>query len=182
METYAQEFMAAAERSKGLGMRLPAVQLLVRKDCVQMERVQPVLQQYLGRYTQEDVVGQAFAINVQLVPLLAAKLGLPFTLTMGWFEHDGKRPYEHGEELIARLLKHGLGAFATEGLPLHVWLTSAACEVLDVTLPTTLAEITGQGALGGGVIYLSNQTIAPEIIYHPTVVGEDFLVKIGAAI
>ena len=30
--------------------------------------------------------------------------------------------------------------------------------------------------------HLSNQNPAPEIVYHPTIVGEELLVKIGAAI
>jgi hypothetical protein len=54
--------------------------------------------------------------------------------------------------------------------------------VLDVTLPTTLAEVTGDTDLVGRVLYLSNQTEAPRVLYHPTVVGEDFMLKIGAGL
>jgi hypothetical protein len=50
-----------------------------------------------------------------------------------------------------------------------------------VTLPTTLAEVTGTKDLAGGFVYLSNQTPAPMITFHPTVVGEDLMLKIGAA-
>ncbi len=101
---------------------------------------------------------------------------------MGWFDHAGRRPYLHDEAFIEKLVKEGAGKFLTEGLPLHVWLTSPACEVLDATLPTTLAEATGSKNLAGGIVYLSNHTAAPAITYHPTVIGEEFLVKIGVAI
>jgi hypothetical protein len=182
MEAYAQEFVRAYNRSRRLGLRLPRVQLLARKDCLDMDRIQPVLQDYVGRYSQAEIIGQAFAINVQLVSLLADKIGLPLTLTMGWFDHAGKQPYQHDEAFIEKLLQEGAGKYLTERLPLHVWLTSPACEVLDVTLPTTLAEVTGSRNLAGGVVYLSNRTVAPGIIYHPTVVGGDFLMKIGVAV
>ena len=59
---------------------------------------------------------------------------------------------------------------------------SPAFEVLDVTLPTTLAQVTKGPKLAGGILYLSNQNPAPEVVYHPTIVGEEFLVKVGAAI
>lgn len=182
MEAYAQEFIRASNRSRQLGITLPPVQFLVRKDCLDMQRLGPMLQEYVGRFSQDEIVGQAFVINAQLMALLADKLGLPLTLTMGWFDHAGRQPYRHDDAFIEKLVKEGAGRFLTEGLPLHVWLSSPACEVLDVTLPTTLATVTGAKSLSGRVVYLSNQTPASVITYHPTVVGEDFLVKIGAVI
>ena len=182
MQRYAQEFMAACDRTERLGMALSPLRLVVNKDCVDLSTLAPVLQFYFGRYRQEEMVGQAFAINTSLIPLLLDKVGIPFTLTMGWFDDHGKRPYEHGEELIEKLLKRESDTALMQGLPLHVWLTSPAFEVLDVTLPTTLAQVSQNPKLAGGILYLSNQNPAPEILYHPTIMGEEFLVKIGAAI
>jgi hypothetical protein len=38
----------------------------------------------VGRYRQEELVGQAFGINVQVLPDLIEALGVPLTLAMGW--------------------------------------------------------------------------------------------------
>ena len=107
--------------------------------------------------------------------------GIPFILTFGWFEHMGKEAYRHSEELLRTMIRDGFASFQPEGLPLHVWLTSPACEVLDVTLPTTMAAA-GAEELSGGIIYISNRQPEPPVIYHPTVLGVEFLDKIGATV
>ena len=92
------------------------------------------------------------------------------------------RANARGEQLLRSLTRDGLASFQSDGLPLHVWLTSRACEIIDVTLPTTIAAATGADELWGGVIYISNAEPLPPVIYHPTIVGVDCLEAIGAAI
>lgn len=139
------------------------------------------MREYFGRCSREEIAGQAFAINISLLRTLSETLGIPFVLTLGWLETDGKPHFEHGDELLERLMKDGISAYP-DGLPLYAWLTSPACEVVDATLPTTIAAATGEPGLAGGIVYISNQDPPPSVIYHPTVVGIDFLDKIGATI
>jgi hypothetical protein len=179
--TYAREFMKAFHRTQALGLSLPPVSLLVEKDCVDTEVITRAVHKYLDEYSDAEALGQAFAINVNIIPYLYAETGIPFTLTMGWFEHLGKELYRHDEQLLRTLLRSGIADYPPYGIPLHVWLTSPACEVLDVTLPSTIATVSGTEQLSGGIIYISNQDTAPPWIYHPTVVGVEFLEKIGAA-
>ena len=80
------------------------------------------------------------------------------------------------------MLRDGLGSFRQEGIPLHVWLTSPACEVLDVTLPATIAAISDAAQLLGGIIYISNRHPKPPVACHPTVLGMEFLDRIGATV
>jgi hypothetical protein len=84
--------------------------------------------------------------------------------------------------LLKRLQNDAISVFTAEGLPMHVPHTSPASEVVDVTLPTTLASVTGASYLAGRILYLSNQESKPSVIYHPTVIGVDFLDKIGATV
>ena len=179
--TYAREFMKAFPRTQSLGLSLPPVSLLVEKDCVELEVLTRAVYKYLDEYSDGEALGQAFAINVNIIPYLYAETGIPFTLTLGWFEHMGKEVFRHGERDLRAMLREGAAAWQPDGLPLHVWLTSPACEVLDVTLPTTIAAVSGADELVGGLIYISSRDQTPPAIYHPTVVGVGFLERIGAA-
>ena len=179
--TYAREFMEAFARTDSFGLSLPPVRLLVEKDCVNLEVVTPLVQRYLGEFRDDEAVGQGLAINVNIIPYLYAETGIPFTLTLGWFEHMGKELYRHDEQLLKTMLRDGIATYQPDGIPLHVWLTSPACEVLDVILPTTIAAVSGADELTGGIIYISNRDSEPPVIYHPTVVGIEFLERIGAA-
>lgn len=49
-----------------------------------------------------------------------------------------------------------------------------------MTLLTTIAAVSGADDLSGGIIYISIQPVDPPVTYHPTVVGIEFLEKIGA--
>ena len=51
-----------------------------------------------------------------------------------------------------------------------------------MTLLTTIAALSGADDLSGGIIYISNQHADPPVTYHPTVVGIEFLEKIGATL
>lgn len=46
---------------------------------------------------------------------------------------QGGALFQHDEDTIRRFLAHKLDAWTCEGMPFHLWLTSPACEVLDVT-------------------------------------------------
>ena len=94
----------------------------------------------------------------------------------------GQELYWHSEQLLRTLIRDGVQPYQPEGIPLHVQLTSPACEVLDVTLPTTIAAVSGAEELSGGIISISNRESRPPVTYHPTVIGVEFLEKIGTAV
>ena len=47
------------------------------------------------RHRPVDLVGQTVAINLALVPILLEATGVPFHLTIGWIEQQGKPVLEH---------------------------------------------------------------------------------------
>jgi hypothetical protein len=182
MERYAQEFTAAWDMTERLGLKVAPLQLLVQKDCIDMDQIAPVIQKFLRPYKEDDLFAQAIFINAQLADLISRKIGAPMYLTLGWTEVDGQPDYAHGEARLRQLLKDGRAALK-DGVPMHVWLTSPACEILDVTLPTTLGLATGNRDLIGRILYRSNQDRgATNVVHHPAVIGIDFLDRIGATI
>lgn len=178
---YCEEFTQALLQTSRLGLNCDTPYVFSATNCIEIEKIAPVLQHLLGEYTADQVAAQCIAVNYKMKPVLEEKLGIPLYLTFGWYEHVGARVYEHDERLLTSLLKGHAVDFQVAGLPIHCWLTSPACEVLDVTLPTTIALVAPQHRhLVGGVYYFADTHARPEVIYHPTVVGQDFLLSISS--
>jgi hypothetical protein len=179
MPAYVQEFEAAWERTGRLGLSLPSVRLAVRKDCADMAKTMPVLLDYFARHDPAELIGQTAAIYFALVPLLVRETGIPFQLTIGWMIHDGKTIFQHDEETYRRFLREKLTAWSREGLPFHLWLTSPAYEVLDVTFAMNLGWVKTQEQREHLVIYQSAHTVPGKDVYHPMLIGPEFFNQTG---
>jgi hypothetical protein len=112
---YGQEFTKAWGRTLRLGLALPPVRLLVRKNCIDVTKALPVIADYFNRYSGDQLVGQTMAIHNMLLPVLCDALGVPLQLTIGWIEFNGTPRMQHGEELIQRFLTEKLAAWHREG-------------------------------------------------------------------
>ncbi len=106
-------------------------------------------------------------------------IGIPFQLTIGWIELEGRTRFKHDEDLIARFLALREEAWRREGLPFHLWLTSPALEILDVTFAMNLGWARSREECARLIIYQSIHDLQREPIYHPTLVGEQFFARIG---
>jgi hypothetical protein len=56
---------------------------MVKKDCVDVLALQPILLDFFERSPPDSMIGQTAAIHFALVPLLYDKTGIPFNLTVG---------------------------------------------------------------------------------------------------
>lgn len=83
--SYTAEYRAAIDRTESLGLKAPA-RVLVRKNCIGINRTLPVLLDYFDEHTNEELHGQTLAINVALIPRLISATGVPFELTLGWID------------------------------------------------------------------------------------------------
>jgi hypothetical protein len=182
MPAYVQEFEAAVERTERLGLGASPVRLVVRKDCVDMAKTMPVLLDYFGRHDPPELVGQTAAIHFALVPLLVRETGIPFQLTIGWMVHDGRTIFQHDEETYRRFLRDKFAAWSREGMPFHLWLTSPAYEILDVTFAMNLGWAKTREQCETLVIYQPAHTAPGKDVYHPMVIGADFFNQSGATI
>jgi hypothetical protein len=180
---YGQEFMDAWDRTVRFGLALPPIRLLARKDCIDLAKALPVIVDYFNRHSGEGLVGQTMAIHNMLPPPLCDALGgVPLQLTIGWIEFNGTPRMQHGEALIQRFLTEKWAAWHREGVPFHLWLTSPALEVLDVTFALNLGWAKSAEDCARRVIYQSLDAPQGNPIYHPTLVGDDFFVQSGAIV
>lgn len=58
---YIREYMAAIDLTEALGLETPA-RLIVRKNCVDMKRVRPVVLAYFDRHKPKELVGQTLEL------------------------------------------------------------------------------------------------------------------------
>ena len=175
---YITEYMAAVDRAQAFGLAT-APRFLVEKDCVNPDHVLSVLLDYFDQHTPQELVGQTLAINVALIPLLLDATGVPFQLTIGWVVLGGKAIFRHGDDTIERFMTEKSNAWQPGDLPFHLWLTSPAGEILDVTFAMNTGWAKNRDECARLVIYYPGQKPQDNPVYHPTLVGEDFFRHIG---
>ena len=116
---YGSEYLAAFDRSERFGFKVPP-RIRVRKDCVAMSAVMPVLLDFYEENSPEDLIGQTLAIHFELVPRLYKKTRIPFVLTIGWMTLAGKPIFPHDDQVIQGFIDGGHDAWLREGLPFHL--------------------------------------------------------------
>jgi hypothetical protein len=70
-------------------------------------------------------------------------------------------------------------AWCREGLPFHIWLTSPALEILDVTFAMNLGWPKSREECARLIIYQSIDDLRREPIYHPTLVSDSFFHRVN---
>ncbi len=180
MQAYATEYIEAFARTESLGLNAPP-RILVLNDCVDPDRTLAVILDYYERATPEQLLGQTLAINTDLVDLLWDATRVAFELTFGYVELGGKRYGECSEETLRRYVTERYVAWQREGVPFHIWLTSPACEVLDVTFAMNLGGSRTREECARRIVYKSSRSQG-DPIYHPMLVGADFLRQTGALV
>jgi hypothetical protein len=175
---YVEEYMAAFDRTESFGLKAP-LRLLVEKNCVDADKMLPVLLDYFDAHEPDELIGQTLAIHVALIPLLMEFTGVPFELTIGWIELGGKPKWQHGDDTIRRFMTDKLAAWQREGVPFQIWLTSPACEILDVTFAMNQGWARSREECARLIIYKTPDQVADDPVYHPTLVGVDFLGQTG---
>jgi hypothetical protein len=103
-------------------------------------------------------------------------------LTIGWLMRKGKAIFEHDEQLIQRFVEGKSAVWLHEGCPFHLWLTSPACEILDVTFAMNLGWAKTRGECANLIVYQSTHDPPSDSVYHPTLVGPDFFHKTGGVL
>lgn len=182
MKDYGEEFTQAWDRTLKLGLALPRARLLVRKNCIDLTKALPVVVDYFNQHPGDQLIGQTKAIHETLLPTLSDALSVPLQLTIGWIEFNGAPLMQHGEDLIQMFLREKLPAWHREGVPFHLWMTSPALEILDVTFALNLGWAKSAEDCARRVIYQSLDAPRGNPVYHPTLVGDDFFVQSGVIV
>jgi hypothetical protein len=178
LSAYVGEYLSAIDRTEEFGFE-PPMRILVKKDCVDMLALRPLLLDFFERSPPDSAIGQTAAIHFALLPLLYEKTRISFNLTIGWIVRNGKAICQHDERLIQRFIEGNTDAWLEEGCPFHLWLTSPACEILDVTFAMNLGWEKNRDECAHLIVYQSPRDPPDETIYHPTLVGPDFFQRTG---
>lgn len=179
---YALEFSQAWDRTLRFGLKLSPLRLLVRKDCIDVKKATAVIIEYFDQHAPEELMGQIMASYNVLQGRLMRELGVPLYFTIGWFDLDGQATLRHGDERIQEYLDEKLAAWQRNSVAFHFWLTSPALEVIDATFALNLGRAQTAAECGQLVVYQSSHSPLGPRVYHPTLVGDDFLVRTGAAL
>jgi hypothetical protein len=174
---YLAEYQAAYDRTERFGLPIPP-RVLVAKNCVNPDRTLRVLLDYFDQHHPDELLGQTVAINLALIPLLYEATQVPFQLTIGWVVRRGRVCAKHDDDLIARFLVLKEQAWRNEGIPFHLWLTSPALEILDVTFAMNLGWAKNRKECARLIIYQRLADSPKEPVYHPTLVGDAFFERI----
>src|SRR5580693_8293462 len=80
LSPYVGEYLAAIDRTEAFGFEAP-MRLLVKKDCIDMQSLRPVLLDCFNCSPPDSMIGQTAASHFALVPLLYDKARISFNLT-----------------------------------------------------------------------------------------------------
>ena len=177
--SYAIEWAAAIERSQRFRLAVPAHQIEPDRRYLTDQRQNEfphVVQQGLGDFDFSDVVGQCLAMHFQLVPVLEKWLGCPVLYTIGWVDIGTDRGmFRFDEDFIAEKLHSG---HSGSSVNIHAWLTLPSMEVIDLTLPTSVAVLQNLPH-GYGSVIAKHADDLDGMAYKPMLIGSDFLRKSG---
>lgn len=177
--SYESEWAAAIERSKRLGLDVPAHEVQPERRYLTEPRLAEfpyVVQRGLGDLDFPDVVSQCLSIHLRILPVLEAWLRCPVLYTIGWVD-DGteKGMFKFDDAFVAERLKQGKSGGTVN---VHAWLTLPSMEVIDMTLATTIAVVQ-KLPQGHGSVLARHADELRGFAYKPMLVGPDFLRKSG---
>ncbi|WP_186078026.1 hypothetical protein [Burkholderia gladioli] len=143
-------------------------------------KVAACVQAVLGHMQAEDVAAQCFAVSSFLREQLQDVLGIPLTYTLGYVNLGSGPVFYTPVERLKEMFD--AGSYASRTLELHAWLTLPSREIIDLTLATTLGVVRDEPELLGRFAFIHPDELVGNQSYHPQLLGEAFLRRIGAMI
>lgn len=179
--SYRTEFVQAEQRTKRLSLACPNItSSSVRFLTPEKQKQFPyALRDAVGELSLDDVVAQCFSIHWRIKEPLERFFSCPIIYTIGYVEYINGCLFENSEEDLIAMLKSGI---KNNQANLHAWLTLPSDEIVDLSLSTSLAVIQNLPNGRGGVIAKHADELSHGMKYHPMLLGDDFLRKIGALV
>ena len=176
---YEERFDQALKRSKVWGLAPSSFSRTQERFASErnLKVFQQVVEAHLCHYHAEEVSQQCFAVTLMLKAPLEEALGVPLTFTLGYVEYNSCNVYHSSHQELKTMLKKGVPSPA---LNLHAWLTLPSHEVIDMTFGTTYGVVNQIPSVIGRMCFLHPDDMTADMQYHPQLVGEDYLERIGA--
>ena len=179
--TYADELLKAKERTSRFGLRSPKFELSSQRFLSQQKKSEfpYAVFEAVGELNVDEVVAQCFSIHYRLKAPLEKFFQQKMIYTVGYVSIDHETMFYQSESDLQYLLDNGM---SSPKINLHAWLSLPSCEIIDVSLPTSIAVIKGLTEGKGGVIASHADELINGARYHPMLLGEDYFRKIGVFI
>lgn len=174
---YKDEFTDAAKRTTRLGLICPAIETdhkpyLVGKGN---KDFQMVMQGIFSKVTKDYLVAKCFEFHTSQKETIENIFNTQCYFTLGYIECPGQNFFYQTEDTLNGMLKNKV----TDSVSLHAWLTLPSMEIIDLTFFTSYA-VRNKLPEGIGMINCKHGDINDGTLYHPLLIGNDFLIKIGA--
>ena len=175
---YEKEFAEAVKNTnkQGLGSYKPYKKtndrLITNESVAQFQNTVKHL-----NLTPNMLVAQCLGIHFLLKPYVDEFFGVDSTITVGHIDRKvgGKTFFEPFEQRLEYLRSP---IDLKSPINIHVWLTLPTLEILDFTLPSTLAKAYNLKHLEGAIIGQHGDD-DNDLFYKPEFVGQEFLYKSG---
>lgn len=132
--------------------------------------------QIIGRIDPDTLFAMCFHTHIQLQKIIDEIFQTKSILTLGYVEYNSGRKihYESMDRILSRMqIKQ-----SRKEVNMHCWLTLPTSEIIDLTLPTTLAIIENKMENVGSVIAMFANDLKG-MKYVPQLVGENYLHMAG---
>ena len=175
---YEQRFDQALKRSKAWGLAPSGFRRSQERFVSEqnLQIFQQVAAAHISHFHAEDVSQQCFAVTAMLKAPLERALGVPLAFTLGYVEYNGRNVFYSDTRELKAMLHKGMSSPA---LNLHAWLTLPSHEVIDMTFGTTYGVVTQTPSVIGRMCFLHPDDMTADMQYHPQVIGEDYLERVG---
>ena len=175
---YKERFSKAITRTQAFGLAQPSIeytsgQLLT--DELQVE-FPFMLRDEVGEIGIEELVGQCLSIHMKLRDSLSRIVKAPCYYTIGFVETVERNISYQTEESLKKILQTGI---QSQTLDIHAWLTLPTMEIVDFSFLTSYAVANRDPRGLGGLIANHADALTGGMKYHPMLIGEDYLRKIG---
>ena len=181
MKKYEIEFFEAVDRTKNFSLNLPQIEGITTKqyleDTIFENKLSVFCQEELPTFSVNDISAQCIKIHYDFKKKLEKLFNIPIYYTIGYVQIDDNKMFYNSEESLKELLVQGM---LKNTVNIHVWLTLPSMEILDFSFPTTYGKVTGNKNMYGRTIILHPDNLTGGMSYHPMLIGDDFLFKIGA--
>ncbi|WP_124470236.1 hypothetical protein [Burkholderia ubonensis] len=178
-DTYIARLRAAYDFTEGLGAsftRLPVTKTELFTAELG-ERLHAKISN-LGIDSFAGAVGQCVKWSHALRPHAEEVFGEPILLTFGQVLNSSRPFFDPSWADLRTWYRQGLQAsdfVGRSGINLHAWWTLPSGEVIDVTLWSTLSAVWNRPDLLGAVTGGWPDEIAPNPMYIPMAVGDDYI-------
>ncbi|UUA74275.1 hypothetical protein [Cellvibrio sp. QJXJ] len=176
---YANNFLQALNTTRELKLDTPVVQFQSKKIITDdlCKKIPSWIEKQVGRLAIEEVAGQCIAIHYRIKKPLEDLFKTELYYTVGYVENQFDKRFYHDKNDLIKLLE---SSKTKPKLHVHTWLTLPSMEIIDYSLPSTYAVAHNRPDHYFDVLADHADELRNSITYHPTIIGEDFLCRIGA--